>query len=277
MRVILSLVLVSSAAVAQIKLGAPGFTAVKVEEPVVVFYSDYFAQKLAEEDGVKVTTRSEMQALIGLEQQKQLLGCSDESTSCLAELAGALGVDAVIIGSLARLGSAYTVNIKIVSASNGETLALRSGRAEDDDALHKLLDDAAEDMAEQLRDRSPRDSAVAELRTDAATPTTKRNWPAIGAVGGGALLLGGGTLFYVQAKGAESRLRGGKERIAAEQLDGFMANARTSQTLGFVLGGAAVAALAAGAALFVVGGADQTVSVVPGADGAAVVLSGRLP
>jgi hypothetical protein len=51
-------------------------------------------------EGLVVTTPSDIRALLGLERQKQLLGC-DEGASCLAELSGALGAGAIIAGQLA--------------------------------------------------------------------------------------------------------------------------------------------------------------------------------
>jgi hypothetical protein len=37
--------------------------------------------------------------LLGLERQKQMLGCAEDSSNCLAELAGALGARFVLNGS----------------------------------------------------------------------------------------------------------------------------------------------------------------------------------
>lgn len=53
------------------------------------------------EHGLKVMTGRDIGAVLGLERQKQLLGCMDDSTSCSAELAGALGVGALVVGTVA--------------------------------------------------------------------------------------------------------------------------------------------------------------------------------
>lgn len=53
----------------------------------------------------------EVRAMLDIEAQKQLLGC-EEDESCVAEIAGALGVDVVIVGTLARVGDESIVGLK---------------------------------------------------------------------------------------------------------------------------------------------------------------------
>jgi len=52
----------------------------------------------------RVITNQEIDAMLGLEKQKQLMQC--DSQSCMAELAGALGVDFVTSGQVGKLVSA---------------------------------------------------------------------------------------------------------------------------------------------------------------------------
>ncbi len=67
----------------------------------------------------RVVTSSEIQTLLGLEQQKQLLNC--DTSSCMAELAGALGVDYVVRGELGRLGSSWLVNVTLLNTKTGNS------------------------------------------------------------------------------------------------------------------------------------------------------------
>ena len=84
-----------------IRLAAPQLQCAAIDGAKAQFFSDYFAQELAA-TGLRVTTRAEILAVVGLERQKQLLGCSEDATSCLTELAGALGVEAIVTGSVAK-------------------------------------------------------------------------------------------------------------------------------------------------------------------------------
>src|SRR5438046_7919376 len=88
------------------KLGLPGLDRVDVEPEKADFFLEYLAQELYDA-GYQVVTRKQIDAVLGLERQKQLLGCADSSSSCLTELAGALGVDAILVGSVARLSGEY--------------------------------------------------------------------------------------------------------------------------------------------------------------------------
>ncbi len=53
-------------------------------------------------DRVSVIGMDEVRAMLDLEAQRQLAGCSAES--CLSEIAAALGVDVVVTGALSRIG-----------------------------------------------------------------------------------------------------------------------------------------------------------------------------
>src|SRR4051812_36888184 len=63
------------------------------------------AQRLAEKFsgyGIKVLTSHDVEAVLGMERQKQLMGCADDS-SCLTEIVGALGVDGILLADLGRI------------------------------------------------------------------------------------------------------------------------------------------------------------------------------
>ena len=145
--VLLTLTLVAAA---PRTLASPGLTAINIDERVANFYGEFFAQELAARSGLRVVTQAEVSTLLGIERQKQLLGCSEESTNCMAELAGALGADGVVMGSIARLGSGFAVTLKVISPGDARTLAARTGRSANEDTLLDWLTEAATLMAGQL-------------------------------------------------------------------------------------------------------------------------------
>lgn len=81
-----------------------------------------------------IVGQSEITALLGIERQKQLLGCSDEASSCMAELSGALGARWLVMGTLGRAGSKLRFDLKLVDSAASKTVA-RNGRvlANDDE------------------------------------------------------------------------------------------------------------------------------------------------
>ena len=273
-----------AAAPAPLKLAAPGLSCVNAEEKTCDFFNDYFAQQLATDAGARVTTKTEISALLGFERQKQLLGCSEEASSCLAEIAGALGVDGVLVGSVATFGPELALTVKVVGAKDGEPLASWSTRAKKD-AVLDALGTGARALARQLRAKTGARAPVAALRPAAPTlvdapvqqPSSLRARAWIPAAAGAALAVGGG-VFYGLARSQRSQLRETDVARTAAELDALVRGGQRNQTLGFALLGAGAAGLALGAGFYVFGGHETpAVALVPGDGGGAVVMSGALP
>ncbi len=67
-------------------------------------------------------SQNEVQTLLGKERQAQLLGCSDESNSCLTELAGALGARFVMSGTVTKLGEAYQLTLQTLDSQKAQSV-----------------------------------------------------------------------------------------------------------------------------------------------------------
>ncbi|MDQ3264737.1 MAG: hypothetical protein M3Y59_13890 [Myxococcota bacterium] len=262
-----------------IKLAAPTWKFVGVEESKGEFFADYLAQQIAL-SGVRVTTAAEIQSLLGFERQKALLGCSTDS--CTAELAGALGVDGMILGSLATIGKALVVNVKVVKASDGRQLAVFSQKLANDEELLDWLTRTARELSTQVRQElggkpvsaasTAPPSPVPSQALAAGPPMRSRAW--IPAAAGGALLLAGGGAWYL-AKNAESDLRTGPFPNYQE-LEKVRSAAEVSR--GIAYAGVPLGVLGLGVAAWMAfWGPPAPVAVVPSPDGAAVVWAGVLP
>jgi hypothetical protein len=131
-----------------LQLAVPAFTGVNVTAEVATFYSEHFATKLSVA-GVGVVTQKQMQALLGLERQKQLLGCTTESESCLAELSNALGVDAIVQGEVGTFGQSYQLNVKIIDVRTTRQLSILSERVPSEELVLDVLAEAAPRMARE--------------------------------------------------------------------------------------------------------------------------------
>lgn len=147
----LSSLLLALLSTAPIRVAAPGFNAVDVDPKRVDFFVDYLADQLGSQERLVITTKTEIAALLGMERQRQLLGCSETSSECLAELAGALGADALLIGNVVKVGTEVAATIKIVRASNGVALASTSGRFPDDARLLDWLRGIAPELGDRVR------------------------------------------------------------------------------------------------------------------------------
>ncbi|HYV43921.1 MAG TPA: DUF2380 domain-containing protein [Myxococcaceae bacterium] len=97
-----------------------------LEPATVGLFSDALVGELRKNPGLNVMTGSDVEAVLGAERQQQLLGCTD--TNCLTELAGALGADRVVHGSVGRVGESLVVNLTAVDPKSGRAVASVSER-----------------------------------------------------------------------------------------------------------------------------------------------------
>jgi len=248
-----------------IRLVAGELRAVNVEPKLASFLSDHLSQQLALQPGFKVTTQDQMAAVLGLERQRQLLGCGDQ-TSCTAEMLGALGSDALLMGSVANVGGRFVLNLKVVGARSAEALSLVSATCDSEDELIRVLSSSALTLAADVR------RALGRVAVVDTGPRAKA-W--IPAAAGAALAVGGGA-FLLMARGQEARLVENDPSIATRKdyLD-VVQTGRTQQTVGAVLLVAGAAGLAiAGAMLAVAPVANASAALVPLPGGAAVTLGG---
>ncbi|HEY8210035.1 MAG TPA: hypothetical protein VIG99_21265 [Myxococcaceae bacterium] len=124
-------------------------TAAAVTEAVIA--------EVRRQPNLQVVTPQEIATLLGFERQKQLLGCH-EDTSCMAEIGSALGVDRLLMGSLAKLGASWLVHLKLIDASKGSAVGQSDRRLKDkniDDVL-----DSLPPMVAELFGRAPPPAAA---------------------------------------------------------------------------------------------------------------------
>lgn len=256
-----------------LRLASPGLSTVNLKPELGTFFSEHLAQqmKLA---GAELFTPKEIAALLGLERQKQLIGCGEESTSCLAELASALGADGVVLGDVAKVGERVIVNVKIIATKNGKTVAAFSDSAPGEDGAVDVLTKGARMVASQsagalTRSLTPSFEEQKDRRGLAVIPLIA------GVVLGGA----GGYAFYDSGQKYALLVAGTPKSVA----DGrsVQSTGALEQQLGVVGLGLGAAGVVAAAVVFFTGrpaGVDLTPTAAPGPSGSVLVgLSGSLP
>ena len=260
--------LVSLALVAApLTLAAPEFQGAQVKPEVVRFASEHVAQRLTAH-GIRVVTSRQIATLLGMERQRQLMGCAEDDASCTLELGNALGAEVVMLGDLAQLGRTFVVNVKVMRSRDGLQLAAASVTAASEDALPAALDQAADSLRDQLRPLLP-----AEARPSGGL----RRLAWVPAVAGGAALAVGG-VFLGLSVDTHNQLR--DTRPDAPPLDAAAAAraGETQQAVAWAGFGVGTAALLTAGAFLVFGGprdATPAVALVPG--GAVVGIGGVLP
>ncbi len=67
-----------------------------------------------------VTSQDDIKSLIGFDRQRQMLQCAE--ASCLAEIGGALGVDQMVTGSIAKLGESLVLVLRAVDVHKAKVV-----------------------------------------------------------------------------------------------------------------------------------------------------------
>lgn len=91
-----------------------------VDERVGRVVTDAIVAEVRKRQRVAVVSMDEVRAMLDLEAQKALMGCSDDS--CLSEIADSLGVDQIVIGSLARVGEESIFSLRLLDQREAEAL-----------------------------------------------------------------------------------------------------------------------------------------------------------
>jgi hypothetical protein len=135
-----------------------------------------------------VLSTRDIQSMLDTEAEKQAAGC-DGNSSCLAEVAGALGAAVVVAGETTAIGSGFMVQLTLLEPRAARVLARGSAKA----SVEEDIPDAARLAARSMM--NPHESAAWPL------PTLVSG--AVGVVVGGALV-GVGLLPLVAANNARA-------------------------------------------------------------------------
>jgi hypothetical protein len=217
---------------------------------------DFFFQQLIQEltlSGLQVLSKKDVEAVLGLERQKQLLGCSDQSSSCMAELASALGADGILQGNIGKIGGSYQLNFKIISASSATPLAVYSGTADSDKGVLTEVRAAAASLKRQL---SPGQTGVRQTASFGA-----RLWVPVGI---GLVLTAAAVTCFIASSRDAARLNMNDPGLTSQADVAAVGHTGTAlQISGWATAVTAVAAFVAAAVLTIFFGDDRTVAWLP--------------
>ncbi len=248
-------------AASPVTLAAPGVTCVGMERSLCEVYLEHFVSVLSANGRVRVTTAKDVAQVLGLERQKQLLGCSSAG-SCIVELAGALGVEGLVSASIAKTESGFLVNLRVIRSGDGSAWVQATKAVPSEEALQAYLEGQAEAFEAQLTSGTSGSPGLAR-------------W--VPAIAGGACVVAGGVLFgWSKADAAALVDRG--NALTPDQLASTAARGKVMQPLGIALMGVGAAGVAA--SLVWAGlapAAPAQVALVPAPGGAVLSFGGRWP
>jgi TolB-like protein len=124
--------------------------------------------RLAERPGVRAVGQEEVEAIIGFERAKQLIGC--EADHCAAEIGGALGVRYLLHGAVGRVGATFLVRLALIELARATAVHRVVSKVEDEGALIAAVETGADELFDKAAfpARAPKAAAPA--------PAAPRNW-----------------------------------------------------------------------------------------------------
>lgn len=252
------------------KVVSPEWNAVNVKKELVTFYADVLADALRKE-GLQVVTAQDVATLLGMERQRELLGCNDGANSCMAELASALGCDATLVVNLARFDDGGFRGIaKVISSKTGNTLSSAQLDSRNERTLLDSLESAAKVLAVPFKTTA---TPVAEVKRDEAPrgpENATRFWWLPGAVGLAAGAAGAG-LFVAsenEYQAIDDKTSYAEAKAAADLGKGLQAG-------GWVACGVGAALVVTGVVMLVLPKHDVVPTAVVTPNGGALGVGGR--
>ena len=109
-----------------------------VDKDTAALVGELMGVTLSEQESLEVFSGADVKRLVELEADKASLGCEDD-TSCLADVAGALGAKYVIYGRMGKLGSRFIVTLNLFDADSAKAINREDIKAPDLDTLSDEL------------------------------------------------------------------------------------------------------------------------------------------
>lgn len=106
---------------------------------------DTLTVSFAKKPSLEVLSSEDIRRIVSLEAEKELLGCSQ--SSCLAELASAMGADLVAYGSVGSLGTLTVINLSLFDSEAQRSLGRETIEAETREEIPRRVRAAVDVLA----------------------------------------------------------------------------------------------------------------------------------
>ncbi|MDF1563136.1 MAG: hypothetical protein P1V51_08835 [Deltaproteobacteria bacterium] len=98
----------------------------------------------------EVASSDDVRTLLGIEAQKQLLGCGEDS--CLTEIAGSLGAEHIVAGTVGKIGGAFALTLRLIDTEKaGLRRSIARETLEGQEALLALIRSMATELIDPSR------------------------------------------------------------------------------------------------------------------------------
>ncbi|MBL90886.1 MAG: hypothetical protein CMH56_03630 [Myxococcales bacterium] len=128
------------------------------------------AEMASYEDHFEIITNADMRQMVALEAEKQSMGCADDS-SCLAELAGAMGARFVMFGEVGKLGKNIIITLNLFDSQEAKAAGRVIVRAKSLDEVPDKIPPALTKLVKKFVPQTP--VAAAVVSPPSSTPAPK--------------------------------------------------------------------------------------------------------
>lgn len=160
-----------------------------VDARVAQVVADSLLVELRKLEGVSVIGMDEVRAMLDQEAARQMTGCDD--ASCLADIAGALGAEILVVGSLARVGDEHVFGLRRIQQAEARVVGTVSRRlvAEDGEEFLAAIGPAVAELFPDYALRPGKERGVAEEEALRLNPPPLDPWAFYVAAGASGLVL----------------------------------------------------------------------------------------
>ena len=266
--------------------------AASVPSHIVSFAQEHVYEQLKTQ-GLQVVRAPELSQRLPPAQRKAVLGCNLLEAACRITLGEAAQADVVMIAELVQFLSGYRVGLKAYATRDGELLAEHYVPGVREDQLLDALTQASEKVMPPVRQAlrppaplvvqtpPPRDTPVQPKPVVTPSRSGAPGWAWVPAAGG-AVLLGVGTVFLVQAGKDFEELQGQTFRDPSRGQE-LLESGKRSQNLSRAAYALGAAGVVTSGLIYLLSGKDkgEAMEVRPtasvGKGGGMVGLVGTLP
>ncbi len=154
---------------------APAARAAVVDKNSATLMTELVTHALGRERGFDVVSSADVRRQIELEASKQTLGCDATATSCLAEIAGAMGAQLVVSGQLGVLqgdgGDVVILTLSLFDSTQGRSVGRVALRDQTLAALSGQVDAGVRELVAPFTGAMTPTQTATPTTTPTATPT----------------------------------------------------------------------------------------------------------
>ncbi len=156
-------------------------------------------------EGVSAISSSEVRDMLGLERQKQLLGCDEAASTCLAEIAGALDADEMVTSELVLVGNTYTLTARRSDMRKGRVVQSQTKRFEkrDGEELLAVVGPLVEALYPERKLKAGKQRGIEEQAIRRLNPPPLPRWVFVGSTALAGVAAAGGVTFGLLSADAQ--------------------------------------------------------------------------